>query len=650
MNTGWLIAAIIMLALGHYFKMLRWKQFIEIYEKPNKNILLQALGLGYAINFFVPYHAGDFFRILWAGRRMKNGVGMSLATVIIDRYLDIIVVGALFFVFWLGGFQDVVTVETLLFYTGCAVLLVALSFLFLKYSWIPKKLMLRFSALFNENIELKLMNFFWTMISSFKDMFQKVRLGILLINTFIMWALYLVSYGIIGKYISQITDSGPQYRIVDIFMLLFSRESLNSASFMQAAEAGGVGELFHQIPGVMAVYIILPLVLLLIAAAIGSGLAAAQGKESSDGAQSGAVEYKKLLPHVNKQDRLQFLETYFEGKHRSYLKNYLEINQNVSIIKDYSAGSNATTLLCMDKKQTFFRKYAFGADGEKLNQQVLWLQGRQGSLPVTKLLRESHTDEYCFYDMPYENTAVSMFQYIHSMPIDRSRRLLRTILEDLRRDLYQNLRKAQADTVREYIAQKVEANLQILYRAKELKALMDYEELIINGKAYKNLRFYGRQLSAEKLYPIFAQDEVCEIHGDLTIENIICMSTPDDTKGSYYLIDPNTGNILDSPNLDYAKLLQSLHGGYEFLMNTQNVTVRENRIDFLFLKSTAYEQLYSDYAEYLKTAFGMEKVRSIFYHEAVHWLRLMPYKLRKDGKKAVIFYAGLLMVLNDIAD
>lgn len=193
MNTGWLIAAIILLALGHYFKMLRWKQFIEIYEKPNKNILLQALGLGYAINFFVPYHAGDFFRILWSGRRMKNGVGLSLATVIIDRYLDVIVVGALFFVFWLGGFQDVVTVETLLFYTGCAVLLVALSFLFLKYSWIPKKLMLRFSALFNENIELKLMNFFWTMISSFKDMFQKVKPGILFINTFIMWTLYLVS-------------------------------------------------------------------------------------------------------------------------------------------------------------------------------------------------------------------------------------------------------------------------------------------------------------------------------------------------------------------------------------------------------------------------------------------------------------------------
>ena len=31
-------------------------------------------------------------------------------------------------------------------------------------------------------------------------------------------------------------------------------------------------------------------------------------------------------------------------------------------------------------------------------------------------------------------------------------------------------------------------------------------------------------------------------------------------------------------------------------------------------------------------------------HEVIHWLRLMPYKLNKDRKRAAMFYAGLVMV------
>lgn len=653
MNKWLLIVAIMLLTAGHYFKMLRWKQFIEIYEKPNKSQLLQALGLGYAINFCVPYHGGDIFRILWAGRRMKNGLGLSLATVIMDRYLDVIVVGVLFFIFWLAGFNRIVTVETLVFYTGFAVLLILLSFLFLRYSKVPKRLMYKFSGVFNENIELKLMHFFWTMISSFKDMYQKIKLGILIRNTIYMWGLYILSYFTIGKFISSVEQIDQEYSTVDIFMLLFSKESLNSASVQLAVDSS---ELFYQMPSIMAFYIILPLILLLFYAFVGIKAERWIGRvlfgisERAREDTEEELEYKRLLPQVNKKDRLQFLETYFEGNQRNYLKNYMEINQNISIIKDYSAGSNATTLLCMDRKQTFFRKYAFGSDADKLNQQIHWLQKRQGELPVTPILRESYTKEYCYYDMPYQNAAISMFQYVHSMPIEKSKNLLGRILEELCHDLYDPNRLSDANKETEilsYIEEKVLKNQKLIYKSKELKNLLEYEELIINGKTYKNFPCFEEQFSEEHLKEVFQRDELSEIHGDLTIENIICLNNTEEDR-DYYLIDPNTGNLLNSPNLDYAKLLQSLHGGYEFLMNTQNVTVQENKIDFLFLKSTVYEELLGYYVEYLKAAFSKQKVKSIFYHELVHWIRLMPYKINKDGKRAVIFYAGFVMVLNDI--
>ncbi|MCF0128936.1 MAG: UPF0104 family protein, partial [Pseudobutyrivibrio sp.] len=62
----------------------------------------------------------------------------------------------------------------------------------------------------------------------------------------------------------------------------------------------------------------------------------------------------------------------------------------------------------------------------------------------------------------------------------------------------------------------------------------------------------------------------------------------------------------------------------------------------------AYEYLMKKMDAYLNEKFSYEEVKSIYFHEVVHWLRLMPYKINKNGKRAVLFYAGLLMVLDDV--
>ena len=179
---------------------------------------------------------------------------------------------------------------------------------------------------------------------------------------------------------------------------------------------------------------------------------------------------------------------------------------------------------------------------------------------------------------------------------------------------------------------------------KYIKPILKYDTLLINGKEYHNLKYYKKYLSKEYLSKIFEHDVSSSIHGDFTMENIIV------TNNHFYFIDPNSGNILNSPNLDYAKLLQSLHGGYEFLMNTKNVEVEENKIRFLSSKSLVYEKLYKKYDEYLKEKFDKETVRSIYFHEIIHWLRLMPYKIEKNGERAVLFYAEMIIVLNDVME
>lgn len=158
-----------------------------------------------------------------------------------------------------------------------------------------------------------------------------------------------------------------------------------------------------------------------------------------------------------------------------------------------------------------------------------------------------------------------MFRYLHSNPVANSQRILREVLDTLEEKLYKPTAcPADTEKIERYIETKVDGNLKKLHDDRILRELMGYDTLRINGTTYRNLNQLGWMFDHERLRKLFAGDPVGTIHGDLTIENIICRT---DTDG-WYLIDPNTGNLHESPFLDYGKLLQSLHGSYEFMMKT----------------------------------------------------------------------------------
>ena len=70
----------------------------------------------------------------------------------------------------------------------------------------------------------------------------------------------------------------------------------------------------------------------------------------------------------------------------------------------------------------------------------------------------------------------------------------------------------------------------------------------------------------------------------------------------------------------------------------------------MFTKSSAYDYLHSNFNEYLGLKYGREVVRSIYFHEIIHYLRLLPYKIDKNIETAPVFYAGLIMVMKDVWD
>lgn len=626
-----LIIAIALVCLAHFIRTLRWELFVKTYEKPNTKNLLQSLSIGYFINSFIPFKAGDLVRAWISGRKMKNGRGFALATVIVDRYLDILVVGILFAIFSAFNLDSA---DSVWFYMFLAVGVLAVTLLVYILRGYVKKILKNIAGIFNARIEIRLLRFFWSLIWSFKDIFKKISKTQLLLETLGMWILYLTSYYCFTAFLSH---QGSNMNWLDVFYMLFTKNSIHVGSLGAITVTQGMLNTQMIWTGI---YLFAPIVILFV---ISLCL-----KSKNDGSVDSEESYLNLIPQLDEDERRNFLETYFSNERREYIESYLKINQNILIIRDYSAGSNATTMLCMNNGKNFFRKYAFGADGDKLYQQIEWLQRFKDIIPLPDIMQYQKKDNFCYYDMPYDSQAVGLFDYAHSMPKENAWKFIKKATECLENSLYKvNQRPADKATIDEYIKSKVNKNLDKIMNAKYLKRLMEYDEIIINGRSFHNLPYYLPYLSEEHLYDIFKNDTYSEIHGDLTIENIICTRNADGDD-DFYIIDPNTGNVHDSSNLDYGKLLQSIHGGYEFLMATKNVSIEKNHINFVFTKSESYTYLYSMLDEYMREHFTQERVKSIYYHEIIHWLRLMPYKIEKNGKRVLLFYAGMLMVMNDV--
>lgn len=631
MNIIFLIVAIITLSLAHFIKILRWRLFIEIYEEPRNRNLIQALSLGYLINLFFPFRViGDFFRAIYSGKKMKNSYSLSFSTVIVDRILDIITVGILFYIFYIFSIYNRQIEKSFRFYMLFSVLIISLIILFYFFKRYIKIISLKVASLFNTNIELNILKFMWALIWNFKDIFSKINKFKILIITTLMWLLYTFSYYLFSLFL---LSQNYNFTLVDIFFLLFSKD-IFGMDFLLIEKK--VSIFFY-------IYMVVPIIIMLLISKF------FMIKTYSKKNHREVEDYFNLFPNQDNKEKLEFLRKYFLDKDKSYIDNYLKINQKVTIIRDFSAGSNATTMLCMKKDEIFYRKYSF-EDIEKLYEQVEWIiENKKRKLPLPEIIRKEKTNNYCYYDMLYKPSSIPLFEYIHSTPFEETWEMIENILKKLEEVLYTNkLRKADTESINKYIDLKVRDNITKIYDSKILKKLLRYDEVIINGRPYKNLSYYLKYFSKEYLYNIFKNDIYSDIHGDLTIENIICNLNVTDSKEKYYIIDPNSGNINDSANLDYAKILQSIHGGYEFMMRTYDISVEENQINFLFIKSQAYSYLYKKLNEYMNSKFEKEKIRSIYFHEIVHWLRLIPYKLKKDGKSALIFYSGLLMVLDDV--
>lgn len=312
--------------------------------------------------------------------------------------------------------------------------------------------------------------------------------------------------------------------------------------------------------------------------------------------------------------------------------------------KTFKCSSNTLTLLVTYPDRSLVRKTASGPAVKKLQTQYHWLTARQQFPYIPKVLDANYSSGVFSFDMEYDPNYVHFFDFIHGNKLTKSKNLLVEMLSFLTAEIYVDPEPAYSrENLLTYLDEKLFERVHIsTLLVPQLKQLQRYDRLQINGRSYENFGGIAARISQDTaIMDLLARYDHCAIHGDLTIENILVQPA------SFLLLDPNDENYISSPVVDYAKIYQSLHSGYEFLCRLDNVSVNENTITFTDAVSKEYSDLYRFLESQLVHYLSPESFGTIKFHEAIHFARLLPYRAAADKTTVSVFYAVMVKLLNE---
>ena len=92
--------------------------------------------------------------------------------------------------------------------------------------------------------------------------------------------------------------------------------------------------------------------------------------------------------------------------------------------------------------------------------------------------------------------------------------------------------------------------------------------------------------------------------------------------------------------------MQSVNLGYEGLNRNFSCGFGEDWIQLAFTKSVAYADLHTQLENLACEHYGEDGLREVYFHELTHYLRVTPYKIRQDAKKALCFFACTSILLD----
>ncbi len=298
------------------------------------------------------------------------------------------------------------------------------------------------------------------------------------------------------------------------------------------------------------------------------------------------------------------------------------------------------------KKDGAYIRKCYDGDPSKLKFQYEWLLRHQGLSCIPFVENPMFRWNYFSYDLKFYHDYRSFFEVIKEGDAFRCQEILEKVFKLL--PLIHKDEKAviSRELLVRYIDDKFFKKIEYcenLYPI--LKQFNRHDKVIVNGKEIFNYPLLRQKLLEPQVIEHLAHFNETEIHGDLTVENILI-----GPKNEVMLLDPNNENYVSSALVDYAKFLQSLHSRYEFLCLIEEVEVKNHCINFHLEANLVYDHLLKFFLSQMRQRFFPQEREQLIFHEAMHLARLLPYRLRMNEHSFMAFYGMMLLRFNEFVE
>ncbi len=627
-------AAVVLLFWAHVMRCYRQTLLFPDRMLPWRFDLLLGLSLSHVVNTVLPWRLGELLRIAYVAMRYRLRPSYVGATVVAERLSDLVVVVLLAAVLVIREWGPRAVLLRLIVLLAITALLLVAFAIALSASRRLRRLSWNAASIFNARLRFGLIDLVWgfSQLVVGKSLLRRE----FLLLTGVMWTLYVGSY-----YLFAIATSTPW---VDVgFVLLGSP----GQSLWQQITVGGTA--LGQSALALFAFTLLPVgAVLLYGLLRNSGrrvLRAVPQLRRQSFAGLAIAQQIAGDRFSSRADYGAFLESHFSGSNAIISELALIATQDILVVRLLPGGSDAVTALIEENGVIKIRKCAAGGAGTKLAEQAEWMQRHAAALPLAPVIAETRGEASYVYDMPFLIGARDFYEVIHTSSLKESSRIVGEVVDRLHA-FHGDTSLGDADdtTVDAYLRGKVVANAQQIHAFASV-AFPD-GHYRVNGVDY-HLDEWQRLFDIDWLRGQLTERNHAIVHGDLTIENIIVCN---DTELGWYVIDPNSSNVFNSPLIDWAKLMQSLHLGYEGLNRATQAPVRNGEIKVLFLRSNAYSTLHQFLSRRLEGLLGARAMREVAFHEIVNYLRLTPYKIRHHPEKALTFFACCSVLLRNYTD
>ena len=628
-----IIFTILFLFLGNVVRTYRWHTLLISVSTIEPRKLIFSLSISYILNSILPIRIGDLFRLFYVGTRIRNILLVS-STLLFERLTDIFFLQMIFlsilFLHYMNinQFQNIpltLLTESVVVYLGLLATIGILIVLVITNSKLVKFIIVRLANIFNVKSKISVLNSFFKFFQFNKQLFKYLNKLKYIYLTLSMWLFYILGYSFARKSFSQLG-----FEISGFELLINFTNPINYRP-LPYTNAQFLVFIFYFFPAILLLfsYFLVP-------------------KRNNSPRKMGSYQ----LNFRNEEDRLLFLEDYFNSKDRYWSKAYYQIFQGYEIVKDFTGLSGARTVLLQDEiGKKYYRKFSIGQNNFELENQYKYMSNWSHENNFTNLDFKK-TDDYFLYDMPFREGFMPLNLGINYVSKNDISSLLVNIIKSLDNSLYLNVMNVNNvdHLVVKYYSNKVVKNLNIIKNYLDHYSLVNSKSIKINGE---NLHFNFLDVcnffsyNRENISNLLSKDKFTFSHGDLSAENIILNPSTLD----FYFIDmlPPNDNLSSKAN-DLAKLRLSSKYNFELIRNQRVLILDFNEFNFPIFENYKMKFLDHSLESIVRKSIYESTPRIVQIYSNIHWLRVISRRIQSNDPNSLIYIGFFFLSIKDQID